>query len=117
MGEQQTFFGVAAEHPGSEIKRYQKPKPKYPGLYAAEPGTGPDRETCRTCKHKTYKPGVAGSYLKCRLTRKHWTGGAGTDIKARTPACNKWEQHPREKMGKTIFELAATRGLFQGYFK
>ena len=59
--------------------------------YAAPPGTGPEGETCKSCKFKTKKLGVAGHFLKCDLMRSAWTGGTGTDIKAKSPACREWE--------------------------
>jgi len=63
------------------------------GLYAGIPGTGPDGETCRSCEHKAYSGGCAGTYyIKCGLMREQWTRGGGTDIKAGTPACSKWEK-------------------------
>lgn len=60
------------------------------GLYAALPGTGPSEETCGSCKHchRSYD----GRFRKCDLVRRLWTHGPGTDIKARAPACNKWER-------------------------
>ena len=61
------------------------------GLYAGVPGSGPDGETCRTCSHKDYAGGCAGVFIKCGLMRARWTRGGGTDIKAGTPACEKWE--------------------------
>lgn len=51
------------------------------------PGSGPAGETCGSCRHKV-KP---GGYLKCGLMRNIWTHGAATDIRARWPACAKWE--------------------------
>ncbi len=57
------------------------------GLYAAAPGTGPEGETCGSCKHIMRMK----RYRKCRLVRALWTGGLGTDIKARSAACTKWE--------------------------
>lgn len=60
------------------------------GGYAAQPGTGPEGETCKTCKHLRRKS-LAKVYLKCELMRPVWTGGAKTDIKAKSPACAKWE--------------------------
>lgn len=54
-------------------------------------GTGPEGETCGTCRFKVYRGNVAGRYLKCELTQEHWTGGGGSDIKARWLACGKWE--------------------------
>lgn len=61
------------------------------GSYAAVPGTGPAGETCKSCTH-IYRLQMANTYLKCALTRAHWTGGPGTDIKAGSPACSKWEK-------------------------
>lgn len=65
-------------------------KPTQKRGYAAIPGTGPDGETCKTCRH-IYRNKMAKTYLKCSLMREHWTGGAGTDIKASAPACRRWE--------------------------
>jgi hypothetical protein len=62
-----------------------------PKGYAAVPGTGPAGETCRTCRHYTHKR-MANSYRKCELMRDYWTGGPGTDIKAGSPACRRWEK-------------------------
>lgn len=60
------------------------------GGYAAVPGTGPAGETCSTCRH-IYRKRMAKTYIKCALMQVRWTGGAGTDIKAKAPACSKWE--------------------------
>lgn len=60
---------------------------KKSGLYADWPETGPVGETCGSCKHIMR----TAHYRKCELVRKLWTGGPGTDIKARSPACSKWE--------------------------
>lgn len=59
------------------------------GLYAAPPGTGPAGETCGSCRHICRHP--SGRYRKCGVVRALWTHGPGTDIKARSPACAKWE--------------------------
>jgi hypothetical protein len=67
-----------------EAKRYAK------GLYADKPGTGPSGETCGSCKH-LYHKSMAKTYLKCALMQALWTGGGGTDIKAKAPACSKWQ--------------------------
>lgn len=67
-------------------------KPTVKNGYAAQPGTGPEGKTCRDCKHKLRLGNFGGkSYLKCDLRRATWTGGEGTDILARTPACSKFE--------------------------
>jgi len=60
-------------------------------LHAAKPGTGPEGETCGSCKHLS-RNRMAKTYLKCSLCRANWTGGSATDVKARDPACSKWEQ-------------------------
>ena len=50
-------------------------------------GTGPQGETCRSCKFKVR----VGRYLKCEKMERLWTHGAATDIKARWRACWYWE--------------------------
>lgn len=84
------IMGMPALTP-SERKSLLKTRKKT-GLYAAQPGSGPAGETCGSCEHKTARGNVAGRYLKCLLTRPQWTKGSATDIKARTPACSKWEK-------------------------
>ena len=59
--------------------------------YAWQPGTGPQGETCGTCKH-LFRNRMGKTYLKCSLMEAKWTGGAGTDILARSPACKLWEK-------------------------
>jgi hypothetical protein len=36
----------------------------------------------------------ARAYLKCALMEAVWTGGAGTDVRARDPACSKFHPKP-----------------------
>ena len=33
---------------------------------------------------------LAKTYLKCELRRGTWTGGYGTDVRAKDMACSKW---------------------------
>jgi hypothetical protein len=61
--------------------------------YAAPPGTGPKGETCKTCSFYTHRSGM--KYRKCYKIVAKWTGGPGTDILARSPACRYWE--PRKQ--------------------
>lgn len=75
--------------PGEKGKR----RPTKPGGYAAIPGTGPAGETCQSCAHYVLRSG--GKYRKCGLERYRWTSGPGTDIKAGSPACAKWEEGGR----------------------
>lgn len=59
-----------------------------PRGYYAPPGTGPEGETCGSCRHISLR----GKYRKCTLNRDRWTNGPGTDILARAPACSSWEE-------------------------
>lgn len=61
-----------------------------PKGYAALPGTGPAGETCGSCGHLARRQ-MARVYLKCELMRAQWTGGAGTDVRAGSPACRRWQ--------------------------
>jgi len=59
--------------------------------YPATPGTGPDGETCKTCKFKTrFQSGKV--WYKCKKMYDHWSHGTGTDIKMGAPACSYWEK-------------------------
>lgn len=79
-----------------ERRRLRAPRPKAsttPRGYAAQPGTGPAGETCGSCENLVRKH-LAKVYRKCGLMEAHWTGGAGTDVLARSPACRRWEAKP-----------------------
>ena len=89
------LFGLAA---GPMLTPQQRKKMRNmaaltPKGYAAVPGTGPAGETCKTCRHHTHVE-RAKKYQKCALMRRLWTGGPGTDIKASSPACKRWEAKP-----------------------
>lgn len=71
-------------------ERKKRREPELKG-YAALPGTGPEGETCKSCKHYTVRQ-FAKRYLKCGLMKAHWTSGRGSDIKASAPACRRWEK-------------------------
>ena len=73
--------------PASALKGATVPKRGH----AARPGTGPEGETCATCHHYPIKR-MSKAYRKCALTKATWTGGGGSDIRARDPACEKWEK-------------------------
>jgi hypothetical protein len=81
----------------------QKRKPTQPKGYAALPGTGPEGKTCRDCKHKhTMSNTGAKSWIKCELMRAAWTHGPGSDIRASSPACRRFEakEPASEKQGE-----------------
>lgn len=59
--------------------------------YAALPGTGPEGQTCRKCAH--YR--TPWGFPKCGLMERYWTHGAGSDIKAASPACKEFK--PKEE--------------------
>jgi hypothetical protein len=63
---------------------------KYGKGYAAQPGTGPENETCRTCSQCTVKE-FKNNYYKCTIMEKTWTRGRATDILLRSKACKKWK--------------------------
>jgi len=79
---------TVAEARAMLAKKGRRPTQKRGG--ADKPGTGPQGETCKTCRH-IYRNEMAKTYLKCGLMRAVWTGGPATDIKASWPACSKWE--------------------------
>jgi len=70
-------------------KHYTEPRG-----YAAMPGTGPEGMQCRHCAHYTHASGTAGNYPKCGANRARWTGGRGSDILAKAPACSKFAPSP-----------------------
>jgi hypothetical protein len=67
-----------------------KRKTTEPRGHAAAPGTGPAGQSCGTCRHLC-RIKYAKTYLKCGLMKSRWTGGPGTDIRAKDAACARWE--------------------------
>jgi hypothetical protein len=68
-------------------------KVKHPANgYAATPGTGPKDQTCKTCQH-VHRSTWNGrkTFIKCALMQHAWTNSYGTDIRASSPACRRWE--------------------------
>lgn len=52
-------------------------------------GSGPQDERCGTCANLCrFKQ--SKTWLKCGMMQHAWTGGTGTDIKARWTACRAW---------------------------
>ncbi len=58
--------------------------------YAANPGSGPAGETCKSCDHKQTVRLASKSVLKCGIG--YQSGCSATDIKASAPACRLWER-------------------------
>lgn len=78
-----------AQQVAAKSKAKRKPTPARG--YAFTPGTGPEGETCGSCRHIARTSGDARIYIKCGLMRAKWTKGPGSDIRAQSPACKEWE--------------------------
>lgn len=72
----------------------KKKRDETPRGYAAPPGSGPPGEKCRTCVHAVCRQ-MSKRYWKCALLRAAWTGGYGTDIRLKSPACQFWQAKAR----------------------
>lgn len=80
-------------HPGTSGRKRNPPGRGYGG----KPGAGPQGEKCATCEHYVRRISGASVYRKCALIEWRWTRGAGTDIKASSPACENWTKPQPEK--------------------
>lgn len=58
--------------------------------HADRPGTGPKGESCGSCNHLA-KRRLSKTYTKCGLTEATWTGGGGSDVRHKDPACSFWQ--------------------------
>lgn len=88
MGDQLTFKTIGGDVVTKERrgKHYVEPRG-----YAYTPSTGPDGETCGSCKYHVERR-FAKVYHKCALRRATWTRGRATDILVHAPACKYWEE-------------------------
>lgn len=100
MSETRDIFEMSREDAEAFLRARQQqllPVPvKFKGGYADVPGTGPEGQTCKTCRHLVRKQ-MAKTYFKCALMRHRWTGGGGSDVKAKAPACARWETEESSK--------------------
>jgi hypothetical protein len=55
------------------------------------PGSGPKGQFCSTCQKCVCRHFTRKRFYKCRVMMKTWTGGKGTDIRLKDPACRSWE--------------------------
>ena len=53
-----------------------------PRGYYQPPGTGPEGETCGSCKHIAR----GRHWAKCELSRRAWTRSRGADVLVKAPA-------------------------------
>jgi len=63
--------------------RYSTPKKGHIG----QPGAGPVGQSCGTCAH--YTNGIQKLH-KCLLNRAKWGQSAGTDVRPKDPACQRF---------------------------
>lgn len=91
MSEQLTFntLGGDTVTVPKRGKHYVQPRG-----YAARPGTGPEGETCKTCRHSYHGGTGRRRYPKCALTRACHRSSRRTDILMGAPACEKFQ--PKE---------------------
>lgn len=84
--EQLTFTTLGGETVSVPLrgKHYVQPRG-----YAYSPGTGPEGETCGSCRFK--QPGRRWNKCGHEFARRKHTGGRGSDILTRSPACKYWE--------------------------
>lgn len=73
-----------------ERKRMLRRAAEVPNGYYAPPGTGPDGETCKSCRFASAVR-MSKTYWKC-ARRGHWTTSYGSDIRLKSPACRGWER-------------------------
>lgn len=83
-------LGIA---PSRGIPGFKKKRDETPRGYAAQPGTGPPGEFCRTCVNAV-SHSYSKNYWKCLLTRPYWGASFRTDIRLKSPACKLWQAKP-----------------------
>jgi hypothetical protein len=75
------------------------------------PGSGPRGQSCGTCAKLSSRKFNKKTYFKCHVLMRFWTGGKGTDVRKKDPACLSWE--PRIELVEPITTL--TRGRVGQY--
>lgn len=99
---------------GVEIKEELSKKTCVPRGYMARPGTGPEGETCKTCKFIA-RIKYSKTYLKCGLNHRKWTHGPGSDIRAGSPACQWWQPNVEDNPSVDVGLTTKGRRRFIGY--
>ena len=82
--------------------------------YGAPPGSGPQGETCKTCRYRVQMSGSSQRWSKCEKARWRWTGGRATDILASAPACKLWQDRRPNMPGARVL---TSRELLEEIFK
>ena len=83
------LFGAPIVDLPQQARKYTS-RSAWRGGYAAQPGSGPKGETCGTC-HFRARVKLSKTYQKCLVVKHAWTGGPGSDIKCKMPACRHWQ--------------------------
>ena len=104
---------------GDEIPNVApKPQTAKKGGHYAAPGTGPEGESCGTCRYAVRRKLSSKSVYKCELARRCWTHGPGSDIRLKDPACGGWRaevnltaEDGEERRGETPNSPANLRDL------
>lgn len=106
------LFGQPAPPPPEISPRTGKVVRKVvPSGHPARPGSGPEGETCGTCRHSKRLSYTRGFY-KCWLYRGAWTCSRRTDVLLRDPACRFWQ--PATKGGEKHNEQQEMQALEEG---
>lgn len=84
-------FELEAEMDAPLTSVRKKRREPTPSGHAGIPGTGPEGETCGSCRH-LFRNQRAKTYLKCELNKTRWTGGRKSDVRARDKSCKFWEK-------------------------
>lgn len=85
------LFGNEIREPAPAAVERAKRKGTPANGYAGRPGSGPQGETCGTCRNLVRKV-LSKNYYKCGLVRQFWTGGRGSDVLVKAEACSRWER-------------------------
>lgn len=92
------LLGAPVKMPTADdlARRIPVRKPTRKNGYAATPGTGPKGKTCGQCEHYRTVVGGSRTFPKCWLNKPNWTGGPGSDILKRSPACRLFEEEKND---------------------
>jgi len=75
------------------------PRGEKPAGYAGQPGSGPAGQTCGTCAFCRYRLINERRYYKCQRMSAIWSRNSTTDIRAQSPACNRFEPGTPRRTG------------------
>jgi hypothetical protein len=83
---------------GNETPRTYRGTPQpAPAGYASPPGTGPEGETCGSCRHCVYRVFRGRRFYKCENNARKWDRTRASDVLVHSPACKQWTAgKPRE---------------------